>query len=407
MHVYVLSKNKKPLMPTRPAKARRLLKSGKAKVVRRTPFTIKLLYETTEYTQPLIAGMDSGSKYIGCAAVANDEVMYQSEIKLRDDVSKKMKDRADHRMNRRYRKTRYRKPRFNNRGNSKKEKRIAPSIKSKVQSHERERRFVESILPVKKWIVETTSFDIHKITNPNVSGTGYQNGDLKGYYNIRTYVLHRDDYTCQKCKNKSKDPKLECHHIIFRSKGGTDRPDNLITLCETCHSKLHKGEFSINKNPSNTKHPTEMGIVRSQIRKLNWKFQETFGYITKFKREQKLKLEKTHYNDAVAICCDENNPNLQLSNLVYYKEHVNKGDYQQTKGVRSEKKIPTGKLHGLKKFDFIETPDVSGFVKGKRTSGNFSIMDIFGNTSKKNPNVKKNCRRISARCTTLTQQIQI
>ncbi|ADI73661.1 HNH endonuclease [Methanohalobium evestigatum Z-7303] len=407
MRVFVLSKNKKPLMPTRPAKARRLLESGKAKVVRRSPFTIKLLYDTAEYTQPVIAGMDSGSKHIGCAAVANDEVLYQSEVELRDDVSKKVQQRASYRRNRRSRKTRYRKPRFNNRGNSKKDGRIAPSIKSKVQSHERERRFVESILPVKKWIVETASFDIHKITNPNVSGTDYQNGDLKGYYNIRTYVLHRDNYTCQKCKNRSKDPKLECHHIVFRSKGGTNRPDNLITLCETCHGKLHNGKFTINKKPSNTKHPTEIGIVRSQIRKLNWKFQETFGYITKYKREQILGLEKTHYNDAVAICCDENNPNLQLSNVVYYKKHVSSGDYQQTKGIRSDKKIPTGKLHGLRKFDFIKTPDVSGFVKGKRTSGNFSIMDIFGNTFKKNPNVKKNCRRISARCTTLTQQIQI
>ncbi|WP_232216833.1 RNA-guided endonuclease IscB [Methanohalobium evestigatum] len=312
MRVFVISKNKKPLMPTRPAKARRLLQSGKAKVIRRTPFSIKLLYETTEYTQPVVAGMDSGSKHIGCAAVANDEVLYQSEVELIDDISKKLQQRASYRRNRRSRKTRYRKPRFNNRGNSKKDERIAPSIKSKVQSHERERRFVESILPVKKWIVETASFDIHKITNPNVSGTGYQNGDLKGYYNIRTYVLHRDNYTCQKCKNRSKDPKLECHHIVFRSNGGTDRPDNLITLCETCHGKLHDGEFTINKKPSNTKHPTEMGIVRSQIRKLNWKFQETFGYITKYKREQKLNLEKTHYNDAVAICCNENNPNPNI-----------------------------------------------------------------------------------------------
>ncbi|WP_292487499.1 hypothetical protein [Methanohalobium sp.] len=91
----------------------------------------------------------------------------------------------------------------------------------------------------------------------------------------------------------------------------------------------------------------------------------------------------------------------------YYKKHVSSGDHQQTKGVKSEKKIPTGKLHGLRKFDFIQTPKGSGFVKGKRTSGSFSIMDIFGNTLEKNPNVKKNCRRILARCTTLTQQIQI
>lgn len=84
-----------------------------------------------------------------------------------------MRDRANYRKNRRYRETRYISPRFDNRGNSKKEGKIAPSIKSKEQSYDRERKFVESILPVKKWIVETPSFDIHKIINPSASGTDY------------------------------------------------------------------------------------------------------------------------------------------------------------------------------------------------------------------------------------------
>ncbi|WP_292485789.1 hypothetical protein [Methanohalobium sp.] len=79
--------------------------------------------------------------------------------------------------------------------------------------------------------------------------------------------------------------------------------------------------------------------MRSQIRKLSWKFQETFGYITKFKREQVLGLEKTHYNDSVATCCNENNLNIQLSDVVYYKKHVSKGDYQQTKGSRFENEM--------------------------------------------------------------------
>lgn len=142
MFVYVKSKNGKPLMPTKPVIARLLLKDKKAKVVRKMPFTIKLLCESTEYVQPIVAGMDAGSKTIGCAAITDDKVLYQSEITIRDDIKDKMTQRRMYRRTRRGNKTRYRKPRFNNRG---KEGKIAPSIKSKVESHFREKNFVESI----------------------------------------------------------------------------------------------------------------------------------------------------------------------------------------------------------------------------------------------------------------------
>ena len=114
MFVFVLSINGKPLMPTNPAKARALLKTGKAKVIRTTPFTIKLLYESEEYTQPVIAGMDTGSKKIGCAAISNNIVRSQSEIGIRDDISGKMQQRSMYRRNRRSRKTRSRPVRFDN-----------------------------------------------------------------------------------------------------------------------------------------------------------------------------------------------------------------------------------------------------------------------------------------------------
>jgi RRXRR protein/HNH endonuclease len=407
MYVFVLNKNKQPLMPTNPAKARHLLKAGKAKVVRTTPFTIKLLYDSPDHTQSVIAGMDTGSKQIGCAAISNNNVVYQSETTIRNDVSKKMQQRATYRRTRRGRKTRYRPARFDNRGNSTKKNRIAPSIRSKIESHLRERRFVESILPVTKWIVETASFDIHRIKNPNVSGTGYQEGEQKGFYNTKAYVLARDNYTCQHCKGKLKDAKLECHHIIFRSNGGPDTPENLIVLCKTCHEDLHAGTFNITKHQASTKHATEIGIVKSQLIKSDWDFKETFGYETKYKRDQVLGLPKTHYNDAIVICCKDNVQHLQTSNVVYFKKHVCKGDYQQTKGKRSEKKIPTGKLFGLRKFDLIKTMKGLGFAKGKRSSGYFSIMDIFGQTIVDSVNVKKDCMRVIARTTTLIQRTTI
>ena len=145
MFVYVINKDGKPLMPCKPSKARKLLRDGKAKVIRRTPFTIKLLWNCESNLQPVIAGMDTGSKTIGCAAVANNNVVYQSEIELRKDVVKKMIQRKTYRRTRRGRKIRHRKIRGQNRGSMRKEGRLAPSVNSKLQSHLREKKFVESI----------------------------------------------------------------------------------------------------------------------------------------------------------------------------------------------------------------------------------------------------------------------
>lgn len=400
MLVYVLNKNSEPLMPCSARTARVLLKKGKAKVIRRTPFTIKLLYGSSGYKQEIVAGMDTGSKVIGVACVSNGKVLYKAETYIRQDVSSKMEQRKMYRRNRRARKTRYREARFLNRANSFRKDRLAPSLLSKLNAHLREKKFVESILPVSKWILELASFDIHKISNPEVKKWDYQKGNQKGFYNVKTYILNRDEYRCQKCKTKK--GKLHVHHIVFRSNGGTDTPDNLITLCEECHTKLHNGEFIIKGLKSKTKHATEIGIIKSQLKKKFGDFQETFGYDTKFKREQILQLPKTHYNDAIAICCGEGEIVTSLATTIVRK-CVAKGDYQQTKGIRSEKKIPIGKLFGFRKFDKVETPEGVGFVKGKRSSGAFVISDIFGNIFKKSWNAKKYLERISARKTILME----
>ena len=404
MYVYVINKNGNPLMPCTPAKAKHLLKAGKAKRIKRSPFTIKLLWDCEENTQEVIAGMDTGSKTIGCAAIANGKVAYQSEVQVRQDVSRKMEQRKMYRRNRRNRKTRYRKARWQNHASMRKEGRLAPSIKSKVDSHLREKKFVESILPISRWRVETASFDIHKISNPDVGRWDYQGGNQKGFYNMKAYVLHRDGYQCQKCK--AKNTKLHVHHIVFCSNGGTNTPNNLITLCKSCHGKLHNNEFKIKGTKSKTKHATEIGIIKSQLKKQFGDFEETFGYETKFKREQVLQLPKSHHHDAIAICCEEGEI-VDSSPTIYYKKHVSKGDYQQTKGSHSEKKIPTGKLFGLRKFDYVQTAKGSGFIKGKRSTGFFAISDLSGNVVNLSVNVKKNCIRLSARTTTLIERRKV
>ncbi|MEM3829706.1 MAG: RNA-guided endonuclease IscB, partial [Conexivisphaerales archaeon] len=152
IYVYVLNKYGNPLMPTSPAKARRLLKTGKAKVVRRTPFTIQLIYGSSGYKQDITLGVDSGYKTIGLSAVTDKQELFASEIKLRTDVSNNLTERRQYRRTRRNRLW-YRKPRFDNRVKTKKAGWLAPSILHKLNSHIKAVKFVSSILPVSKVIV--------------------------------------------------------------------------------------------------------------------------------------------------------------------------------------------------------------------------------------------------------------
>jgi hypothetical protein len=232
--VYVLMPDGKPLMPCVPAIGRLLLKEGKAKVIRHTPFTIKLLAAPRfRYTQPLTLGVDTGSTMVG-AAVADEtgKTLYLSEVKLRNDIAATMKARAAKRRNRRQRKTRYRQPRWRNRRNSTRVARFSPTMRSKMEGHLREIRFVQKMLPISRIILETGTFDPHALKNPDVLQKKwlYQKGVNYGFANTKAYVLTRDDYTCQHCQGKSHDRRLEVHHVVFRSQGGSDDEANLLTL---------------------------------------------------------------------------------------------------------------------------------------------------------------------------------
>jgi len=239
--VYVISADGTPLMPTNNhAKVRKLLKTGKAVVVQRIPFTIQLKYDTTKYTQPISLGVDAGSKHIGLSATTKDKVLYESDVELRNNIVELLSTRRECRRTRRNRKTRYRKPRFNNRKSSKPDGWIAPSIRQKIETHLSVISDVHKILPIKRIVVEVASFDIQKIKNPEISGIEYQQGEQLNFWNVREYVLFRDGHTCQCCKGKSGCKILNVHHIESRKTGG-NAPNDLITLCEYCHTKYHGG----------------------------------------------------------------------------------------------------------------------------------------------------------------------
>ncbi len=133
--VYVINKHGRPLMPCSPAKARHLLDAGKAKVKKRTPFTIQLVYGSSGYTQEVILDVDAGSKTIGMSASTTKEELLSAEVKPRNDVVDLLSARREFRRARRNRKTRYRKPRFDNRVRSKHKGWLAPSVEVKIQEH--------------------------------------------------------------------------------------------------------------------------------------------------------------------------------------------------------------------------------------------------------------------------------
>ena len=407
--VYVINYDNQPLMPCSNAIARLLLKQGKAKVKRKTPFTIKLIYQTDNYTQNLTLGIDTGSSKIGSAVVKESgDIVYLSQIEIRNDITDKMKQRSKYRRNRRNRKTRYRKARWLNRKNSIKKDRFSPTMISKINSHIKEIEFVKSILPIKNIILETGSFDTHALKNPAVLKNKwlYQKGINYGFSNTKSYVLDRDNYICQYCKGKTIDSKLEVHHIIFRRNGGSDEESNLICLCKICHDKLHKGEISLNKKgkiKGQLKHATQMNSIRIQLLKIYPTAKETFGYITKEHR-QLMELSKEHYNDAIAIASLNNIENTGCLNVRYLidnvicKKCISKGDFQQNKGIRSEQKIPTGKIQGFKKFDKVEYLGKECFIKGRMSTGYAVLMDIQGNKIDLKPIPKFNkMKRIQAR----------
>lgn len=260
MHVYVLNIKGEPLMPCKPAKARKLLRDNKAKVINRTPFTIKLMFECENQVQEVTLGVDTGSKTIGLSATTEHKELFSAEVEIRNDIVDLLSARRAFRRARRNRKTRYRPARFFNRRKPKGW--LAPSVQNKIDTHLKVVEMVHGILPISKTIVEVAQFDIQKIKDPDISGAEYQQGEQLGFWNVREYVLFRDGHTCQHCNGKSKDKILNVHHIESRKTGG-DSPGNLITLCTTCHNGHHKGEINLNaKRGQSFRNAVFMGIMR-------------------------------------------------------------------------------------------------------------------------------------------------
>ena len=378
MLAFVLNRHGSPLMPCHPAKARTLLKQGKAEVVSRTPFTVRLLHGSSGYRQPVTLGVDAGYSSVGLSAVTQDREVYAAEVGLRTDIVKLNSERRQYRRARRHRRTWYRQPRFDNR--RKAEGWLAPSIRNKLDTHVRAVERVCRLLPVTDIVVEVAAFDIQRIKDPSISGTAYQEGEQYGFANVRQYVLHRDSHACRHCKGKSKDKRLVIHHLASRQTGG-DRPANLITLCVTCHDRHHRGEIALKAGRSGNgfRAETFMTTVRwmlmDRLKQIGFRVSATYGYITKLNREA-LGLPKSHVNDAFVIAGGSGQARLRQQFLV---RQVRKCNRKLRKGDRSH--IPNTaprSVHGFQRYDKVRFKGRECFVFGRRASGHFDLRALDG-----------------------------
>ncbi|MCT7992492.1 RNA-guided endonuclease IscB [Laspinema olomoucense] len=314
-YVLVVDTNKHPLSPCKPGVARSLLKAGKAAVFRRYPFTIILKKEVEGDILKSQIKIDPGSKTTGLALVQNGVVIWAAELQHRGQLIKQSLDnRRSLRRNRRNRKTRYRQPRFLNRVKSKPKGWLAPSLMHRVENVSTWVNKLIKFSAVDSVMMELVRFDTQKMTNPDVSGVQYQQGELTGY-EVREYLLEKFDRTCVYCQ--AKNVPLEVEHIQPKSKGGSNRISNLTLACRPCNQSkgnqdiqdFLSGKPSLLKRILNqAKQPLKDAAAVNSTR---WKLKESLeltglpvftgnGALTKYNR-CRLGLPKTHWLDAASV----------------------------------------------------------------------------------------------------------
>lgn len=229
--VFVLNKDKRPLAPCHPARARQLLKKGKAVIHRKYPFTIRLKEKkTVDNKQEYRLKIDYGSRTTGMAILRGSDVLWLAELHHRTDIKEKLDTRRMYRRNRRNRKTRYRKSRFLNR--TRPQEWLPPSLQSRVDNIGTWVNRLRRLVPLTAISYENVKFDTQLIRNPDISGVEYQQGTLAGY-EVREYLLEVWGRKCAYCGTEN--VPLEVEHIIPKSRGGTDRIDNLTVACHACN----------------------------------------------------------------------------------------------------------------------------------------------------------------------------
>lgn len=236
--MFVLDKHGTPLQPTTPARARKLLKVGRASVHRHTPFVIRLKDRTVAASEVdgVEIGIDPGSKHTGLAlftVIAGERRgRYSIQLDHRGAaIRKKLGQRAAYRRGRRARNLRYRAPRFLNRARP--DGWLAPSLYHRVATATSWVDRLTRWAPVRAVHVERVAFDTHAISAGRpLEGAEYQHGTLHGA-EVREYLLAKFGRACAYCG--AMGVPLNVDHVHPRSRGGTDRVSNLVLACIPCN----------------------------------------------------------------------------------------------------------------------------------------------------------------------------
>ncbi|HEY9623688.1 MAG TPA: RNA-guided endonuclease IscB [Crinalium sp.] len=313
--VFVLDNRRRVLDPCHPAVARKLMSRGRAREFRRYPEILILDKDVPDANpQPLTLKIDPGSQVTGFALVnANNQVIWAAELTHQGQaISASLTSRNAIRRNRRSRKTRYRKVRFQYR--TKDKGWIAPSLMHRVLTIETWVKRICRYANVTQIVMELVRFDTQAIQKPEISGTEYQQGTLLGY-ECREYLLEKWGRTCAYCG--AKNTPLQIEHIYPKSKGGSDRVSNLTVACEPCNTAkgtLLVQEFLaskpdvLNRILAQAKAPLRDAAVVNSTR---WALFNTLkatglpvstgsGGQTKYNRTR-LDLPKTHWLDAACV----------------------------------------------------------------------------------------------------------
>jgi 5-methylcytosine-specific restriction endonuclease McrA len=314
--VFVLDTKQRALDPVHPGWARKLLSTGQAAVWRRFPFTIILKKEVGEaVTQPLRLKLDPGSTTTGIAIVndASGEVVFAAELTHRgQQVNAALQNRRSVRRSRRQRKTRYRKPRFDNR--KKREGWLAPSLMSRVYNIETWVRRLLRVCPIAALSQELVKFDLQRMENPHIAGVEYQHGTLYGC-EVREYLLEKWGRQCAYCD--ATGVPLQIEHIVCRAKHGSDRMDNLTLACEACNRKkstqdihefLRHDPARLARILAHTKGPLRDAAAVNSTRWVLYQRLQAFGLPvecgsggrTKYNRAAR-GIEKAHWTDAACV----------------------------------------------------------------------------------------------------------
>ena len=382
MLVYVKGIDGRKLMPCKPAKARKLLRDGKAKAIKRVPFTIQLLFECENQVQDITVGIDKGAKTTGFACVGNGQLLMSGEIQHRTDIKKKMEGRRGNRRTRRSRKW-YRESRFSNRASSKRSGRLPPSIKANADEVVRVIRKIP--LPITSVVVEDVQVDIARLNDPTLQGKDYQKSN-KLDENLRMATLMRDDFQCQYCKKEG--VKLHAHHIIWREHGGKNSIYNLVTLCENCHSKVHAGEVTIAGGVSGFKDRIAQRTMQGKTHlysnlKSSYDFSTVFGYQTAEYRKS-LGLPKDHDIDALCVATLQDGEVIEYNRDNFYsinfRARQTRRQYYDNprKGKGRVRYQVNSELDGFQKGDLVRVRGYTKRVESIYSSGMLAFHRVKG-----------------------------